>query len=125
VSKARNSVSILRFPGRIASVQFTSMSNLTSGTCWHYTNADGLLGIVNKNELWASSPRVLKDSSELRYGISILKSALEEMEVSKEFSAEQVELLKSNIEFNVFEDIMDRLYVFSASDSAWVSRRLI
>jgi hypothetical protein len=47
-----------------------------TGTCWHYTNAAGLLGIVQSGTFWASSAATaLNDSSELEYGRRIFAHA--------------------------------------------------
>jgi hypothetical protein len=47
-----------------------------TGTCWHYTNAAGLLGIVQSGTFWASSAvTALNDSSELEYGRNIFADA--------------------------------------------------
>lgn len=40
---------------------------------WHYTSAEGLLGIVENNSIWASSPTVLNDLSEIQYGVNIFR----------------------------------------------------
>lgn len=45
------------------------------GLSWHYTGVDGLLGIISTHTLWASSPRVLNDTSELEYGAEVLAEA--------------------------------------------------
>ncbi len=49
-----------------------------AGLLFHYTTADGLKGIVEQNELWATSAYFLNDSTEIIYGYRILKDALEE-----------------------------------------------
>jgi hypothetical protein len=43
---------------------------------YHYTNADGLKGIVEKNELWATSAYSLNDLAEITYGYGVLAEAL-------------------------------------------------
>ena len=48
------------------------------GKLFHYTTADGLKGIIEKNELWAASAYFLNDSSEIAYGCGILKQVLDE-----------------------------------------------
>jgi hypothetical protein len=50
----------------------------SSGLLFHYTTAEGLKGIVEKNELWATSAYFLNDSAEVIYGCRTLKEALEE-----------------------------------------------
>jgi len=44
---------------------------------FHYTNADGLKGIIENNELWASSAYFLNDPNEITYGYDLLREALE------------------------------------------------
>jgi len=45
---------------------------------FHYTNVDGLLGIVQTNSLWATNIRFLNDSSELKYGVELFEEVLGE-----------------------------------------------
>jgi len=42
------------------------------GLLYHYTTADGLKGIIEKNELWATSAYFLNDSAEITYGYGLL-----------------------------------------------------
>jgi hypothetical protein len=46
------------------------------GVLYHYTTAEGLKGIVEHHELWATSAYYLNDSSEIMYGYGILDEAL-------------------------------------------------
>jgi len=48
------------------------------GSIFHYTTADGLKGIIENNELWATSACFLNDSAEITYGYSLLREALNE-----------------------------------------------
>src|ERR1039458_2675682 len=48
-----------------------------TGLIYHYTTADGLKGIIEKNELWASSAYFLNDSAEITYGYGVLKEVLD------------------------------------------------
>lgn len=50
----------------------------SKGFLFHYTTTEGLKGIIEKNELWATSAYFLNDSTEIIYGCQILKEALEE-----------------------------------------------
>lgn len=43
---------------------------------YHYTSAQGLLGILQSRVLWATDTRYLNDDQELRYGSAILLDAL-------------------------------------------------
>jgi hypothetical protein len=49
-----------------------------TGRLFHYTNADGLKGIIEQNEIWATSAYYLNDSDEITYGYGVLKQALGE-----------------------------------------------
>ncbi len=42
-------------------------------TGYHHTDAAGFIGIVENNELWASSPMVMNDSREVRHGQKVLR----------------------------------------------------
>lgn len=48
-----------------------------SGILYHYTTSDGLKGIIEENELWATSAYFLNDSAEVTYGYQLLKEVLE------------------------------------------------
>lgn len=47
-----------------------------SGALYHYTTAEGLKGIIEDNELWATSAYLLNDSGEVTYGCDVLSEAL-------------------------------------------------
>jgi hypothetical protein len=49
-----------------------------SGLLHHYTTADGLKGIIEKNELWATSAYFLNDLAEITYGYGLLKEVLDD-----------------------------------------------
>jgi len=58
--------------------EFTSTKPIpSSGFLFHYTTADGLKGIIEKNELWATSAYFLNDSSEISYGCGVLREVLD------------------------------------------------
>jgi hypothetical protein len=48
------------------------------GMLFHYTSAEGLKGIIEKNELWATSAYYLNDSTEITYGYALLKEVLDD-----------------------------------------------
>ncbi len=48
-----------------------------AGLLFHYTTADGLKGIVEQNQLWATSAYFLNDSEEITYGYGLLKEVLD------------------------------------------------
>ncbi|HEY5182806.1 MAG TPA: hypothetical protein VIJ07_24065 [Dermatophilaceae bacterium] len=43
---------------------------------WHYTSTAGLLGILATNSLWASDAATLNDSTEIRFGMDLVRSRL-------------------------------------------------
>ncbi|MGA2233856.1 MAG: DUF2971 domain-containing protein [Terriglobales bacterium] len=45
---------------------------------YHYTSAEGLKGIIESNELWATSAYYLNDSAEMFYGYNVLKDVLDQ-----------------------------------------------
>lgn len=45
---------------------------------FHYTTAEGLQGIIEHNELWASSAYFLNDTGEITYGYGVLSTCLED-----------------------------------------------
>lgn len=49
-------------------LDFSSMPEARGPIAYHYTNAEGLLGILQWNRLWASSVTHLNDTTELEYG---------------------------------------------------------
>lgn len=57
-------------------------AQLAPDMLWHYTGADGLMGILESDCLWATEARSLNDSSELSYGAERGRKALEEFNTS-------------------------------------------
>ena len=43
---------------------------------YHYTTANGLIGIINSNCLWATSAIFLNDSNEIKYGLDLISQTL-------------------------------------------------
>jgi hypothetical protein len=54
---------------------------------FHYTNSQGLLGIVTSQKLWASHADFLNDSSEPEYAFDVLKDSLNEIVRSLEHAS--------------------------------------
>src|SRR5262245_62798120 len=48
---------------------------------WHYTTGNGLVGIVETDQLWTTQISCVNDSTELRYGVSLLSDALIERQI--------------------------------------------
>jgi hypothetical protein len=49
-----------------------------TGFLYHYTSVEGLRGIIENNELWATSAYYLNDSAEITYGCTVLTQVLDE-----------------------------------------------
>ncbi|OHD85618.1 MAG: hypothetical protein A3I60_05780 [Sulfuricurvum sp. RIFCSPLOWO2_02_FULL_43_45] len=47
-----------------------------SGLLYHYTSLEGFIGILSNQNIWATEYSFLNDSSELGYGLSIVKKLL-------------------------------------------------
>jgi hypothetical protein len=47
------------------------------GLLYHYTTAEGLKGIVDNDEIWATSAYYMNDSAEILYGYRVLHRAIE------------------------------------------------
>jgi hypothetical protein len=61
--------------GNIADSFITEWMSLHQNcpTLWHYTNARGLLGILQNNELWFTDASFLNDASEMSYAVELTK----------------------------------------------------
>lgn len=49
-----------------------------NGCIYHYTNYEGLLGILQSQKFWATESSYLNDSSEISYGLELCKTFLDE-----------------------------------------------
>jgi hypothetical protein len=58
----------------------TSMDD-SPQTLWHYTSAQGLVGIIRTDRLWASDSLFLNDAAERNYGVELMMSALADVEI--------------------------------------------
>lgn len=84
-------------------------TELSRRIVYHYTNAVGLLGIVEHDELWASSAVALNDLSEMTYGLDVLREATE---ARKDAPSETVGAL---IKEGAFAPLRDSPYFLCAS----------
>ncbi len=48
-------------------------SDIPQESLYHYTNFEGLLGIVNSRSLWASDVRYMNDSAELKHAADLIR----------------------------------------------------
>jgi hypothetical protein len=67
---------------------------------FHYTNANGLIGLVESGVFWASDARFLNDSTELTYTSDVLHSVLDGLEA--EFAGTSAHLLIDICRTNLF-----------------------
>ncbi len=57
--------------------EFYSQTFPIPATPWyHYTNGNGLYGIIKNHELWATNIRYMNDSSEVDYGYAVIQNVL-------------------------------------------------
>lgn len=65
---------------------------------YHYTNTDGLLGILNSNTLWCSNSTFLNDASELAYALDVVSF--------------QIDRKKKEYNNPIFTKILENLFSF-------------
>jgi hypothetical protein len=82
---------------------------------WHYTTADGLLGILESNHIWASAPQVLNDESEVEYGVAIVREALTQIEHEQLLPDHALELLHEIVDDGWVERMQSEVFVTSTS----------
>lgn len=59
------------------SISMNKMSQDANGLIWHYTDANGLIGILSSNSFWASSTLFMNDVTELRLGTEAVQSYID------------------------------------------------
>ncbi|MEG0282003.1 MAG: DUF2971 domain-containing protein [Clostridia bacterium] len=69
---------------------------LYNGILYHYTAVEGLLGIINSNNIWASSFPFLNDSSEIVYGRRLARSIL----------IKNIDIAKDEISKKIYEECL-------------------
>ncbi len=55
------------------------LNELPDGLLYHYTDANGLIGILQNKEIWASSAMHLNDAMEIREGAKLLEKYIRDM----------------------------------------------
>jgi Protein of unknown function (DUF2971) len=76
-------------------------------TLYHYTTPAGLLGIIEKREIWASHTQYLNDQNEFKHAISIIEDEIAKMKTESDYSQhckmldEMASLLKDRETINV------------------------
>lgn len=87
----------------------------TSGTVWHYTDQQGLLGMVTRGEIWASSAATLNDSKEIRTGVEALQARLGEWQGDIEIRTRQYNFAEEMLTRSLETLKHHRVFVLSAS----------
>jgi hypothetical protein len=82
---------------------------------WHYTDAGGLLGIMQTSRIWASSPQVLNDDSEVLYGVAVVREALESLISSESLPKKYWAYLRRVVDDSWVESIQTSIFIASAS----------
>lgn len=80
---------------------------------WHHTNAAGLVGVVEKSRLWASSPLTLNDASELSHGMRVVDRCWRELRA--EFSSRGQQLLDGLLGPQVFDKVQATTFLLCAT----------
>lgn len=80
---------------------------------YHYTNGDGLLGIVNSKKLWATKIQYLNDRSELNHAISLGRTIIYRLERETDSEPVRQFLGKIREDFERVERV--NIFVFSFS----------
>lgn len=70
-------------------------------TLWHYTTADGFLGILEQKELWCTNLLCMNDSSELKYSRELFLELILSRTRSRSSGAHLFELIHQEIEFSL------------------------
>lgn len=84
------------------------------GTLWHYTSAEGLVGIIESGQIWASSPRVMNDITEIEFGVDRLREAFESLS-TVDIPKPCLQFLSYVLDYDMLEAIQASAYVASAS----------
>lgn len=74
-----NSVPVMR-----AELERTMPRAEETSTVFHYTTVEGLIGIVESDDLWLTDYGFLNDATEVRYGLNLLSSVLQDAAVANE-----------------------------------------
>ena len=77
------------------------MSSQYNGKLYHYTTPQGLIGIVNNNELWASDIFSLNDAEELMRGVEIARRIIDHLYDSADDAAKRkrIERIKKDLSY--------------------------
>lgn len=85
---------------------------------WHYTSAEGLLGILNSHEIWASSPKALNDLEEITFGVQKLREAFDKFLTTNLLTLESTRRIENIISVEFLTQQIDSIFIVSASMEA-------
>ena len=71
-------ITLALLPEAIAAFESVTRRPPLPDVLYHYTTADGLLGIMRSESLWATSARYMNDASEIAYGRELVSAAIRE-----------------------------------------------
>jgi len=75
---------------------------------YHYTSAEGLRGIIENNELWATSAYYLNDSAEMFYGYNVLREVLDQWLKENTRTEDSITLGLARQLRSSFEDLFEK-----------------
>ena len=85
---------------------------------WHYTDAGGLIGVIQNNVFWAGSIECLNDTEEYQYGRKIVDKMLPLVMESKHFHPLQKKYIREVVELSDKMIKESTLFVLCASTAA-------
>lgn len=80
-------------------------------TLYHYTSANALSNIIQKQEFWLTKADFMNDISEVTYAVNLFKERLDKANIHEDDKKRIKESLESNIKEGLFENI----YILSLS----------
>jgi hypothetical protein len=93
--------------------KWINLHRLFPNILYHYTSADGLIGILSSKSIWLTDLRYVNDASELQYAKTLIRRRIEEKSQKTSLLPEQSEFLK-RIQ-NSFDLFSNRFSAFSTS----------
>jgi Protein of unknown function (DUF2971) len=84
-----------------------------NGILFHYTTADGLKGIIERNEVWATSAYYLNDSAEITYGYGVLNNVLNDWISNRALPEDSLSLgLARQLQSGFDDDLLNRNLIY-------------
>jgi hypothetical protein len=73
---------------------FDAVTSAAPAALYHYTTVEGMKGILEENELFATNLRFMNDRTELEYGLSLVKTVIAEQRSIYPPSSSQARILE-------------------------------